>query len=379
MSMVLNEEQSLLKDTIKGFLNAEAPVEAMREIRDSQDAIGYKPQLWQALSELGLPATVIDEAYGGLSFGYLGMGAALEEMGRTLTASPMFSTSVLGASLIELAGSDEQKQQLLPELAAGNLTVALAIDEGLHHAPLSTELSIDVQGEALVLNGKKTFVPDGHSADKLIVVGRSAGESGEAKGLSLVLLDRASQGVTVQRTTMMDGRNAANISFDQVSVSSSALLGELHRAARPLLTTLDRGAICMAAEMLGGSTELFERTLEFIKEREQFGVKIGSFQALQHRCAKMFCELERCKSAVLSGLSDIDENVKHLAVSASLAKTLANDCYQLISNEAIQLHGGMGITDELEIGLFLKRARVCMQILGDSNYHRDRYASMLGY
>jgi len=379
MSMVLNQEQNLLKNTVKGFLNSEAPVAAMREIRDNQESVGYKQELWQALSELGLPATAIDEAYGGLSFGYLGLGAALEEMGRTLTASPMFSTAVLGASLIELAGSEEQKQQLLPEIAAGKLTVALAIDEGMHHAPLATELSIEAQGEALVINGKKTFVLDGHCADKLIVVGRSAGEKGDKQGLSLVLLDRDNQGLTVQRTTMMDGRNAANITFDRVSVSNSALLGELHRAARPLFTTLDRGAICMAAEMLGGCSELFERTLVFIKEREQFGVKIGSFQALQHRCAKIFCELERCKSAVLSGLSDIDKNVKHLAVSASLAKTLANDCYQLISNEAIQLHGGMGITDELDIGLFLKRARVCMQILGDSNYHRDRYATMLGY
>jgi len=379
MSMVLNEEQNLLKDTIKNFLNSEAPVQAMREIRDNHNAKGYQQVLWQALAELGLPATVIDEAYGGLSFGYLGLGAALEEMGRTLTASPMFSTAVLGVSLIELAGSDEQKQRLLPEIAEGRLTVAVAIDEGLHHAPLQTALSIEQQKETLLINGKKTFVLDGHSADKLIVVGRSEGKPGDAKGLSLALVDPEQKGVTVQRTTMMDGRNAANITFDQVSVPNSALLGELNRAARPLLNTLDRGAICIAAEMLGGCSELFERTLEFIKEREQFGVKIGSFQALQHRCSKMFCELERCKTAVLSGLSDIDKEVAHLSVSASLAKTLANDCYQLISNEAIQMHGGMGITDELEVGLFLKRARVSMQILGDSNYHRDRYATMLGY
>lgn len=379
MSMVLNEEQNLLKDTVKAFLNNKAPVEAMREIRDSQDTTGYKQELWQELSELGLPATVISETYDGLNFGYLGLGAALEEMGRTLTASPIFSTTVLGASLIELAGNTEQQQLLLPQIAAGKLTVALAIDEGLHHAPLSTDLSIEPQNDTLLINGKKTFVLDGHSADKLIVVGRSSGEPGQTKGLSLVLLDPNAQGITVQRTVLMDGRNAANITFDQVSVSNNALLGELNKAARPLLTTLDRGAICIAAEMLGGCTEVFERTLEYIKEREQFGVKIGSFQALQHRCSKMYCELERCRTAVLSGLSDIDNQVAHLSVSSSLAKALANDCYQLISNEAIQLHGGMGITDELEIGLFLKRARVSMQILGDSNYHRDRYATLLGY
>ena len=379
MSMVLNEQQQLLQDTVREFLNDKAPVAALRQLRDSRDATGYSKALWQELAALGVAAIVMPEEFGGLGFGFAGLGAVLQETGRNLTASPLLASVVLGASAIELGGTEAQQQTLLPAVASGELTLALAIDEGHHFNPLHTSVSLSGAGDDQHLNGRKVFVVDGHSADKLIVVARSSAAPGNAEGLTLVLLDREQAGITVERTTLMDGRNAASIEFDQVAVSAAQLLGARDQGWALLQPVLDRGAICLAAEMLGGATEIFERTLEYIKEREQFDVKIGSFQALQHRCSQMFCQLELCRSAVLYALSRLDKNSLDLPVQASLAKALANDCYQLISNEAVQMHGGMGVTDELDIGLFLKRARVSMHLLGDASYHKDRYASLLGY
>ena len=212
-----------------------------------------------------------------------------------------------------------------------------------------------------------------------MVVVRSSGNPGDTKGLSLVLVDSNAAGLQTNRIQYMDGRNAANIIFNNVRVKQDQVIGELGGAHTIVQHVLDRGVIAISAEMLGGCQEVFDRTLQYLREREQFGVKIGTFQALQHRAAQMFCQLERSKSAVLSALSSLDKNSPDISLQASLAKTLINDCYQHVSNEAIQMHGGMGITDELDIGLFLKRARVSLQILGDSDYHKNRYAQLMGY
>ncbi len=379
MALVLNEEQRLLKDTARDFLSENAPVEALRKLRDSKDDTGYSKELWAQMVELGWAGIVLPEAYGGLDFGFLGLGAMIEESGRTLTASPLFSTVVLGASAIALGGSEAQKTALLPAVAGGELTLALALEESNHHDPAGVALSATASGDGYTLNGVKTFVPDGHSADKLVVVARSSGEAGSTGGLSLFLVDADTQGVSISRRIMADSRNAAQIRFDQVSVGADALIGEPDQAWPVLDAVLDRGRICLAAEMLGGALECFERTVEYLKEREQFGVKIGSFQALKHRSAIMFTELEMCKSVVLDALSAIDDNRADLGQLASLAKARLNDVYTLVTNEAVQMHGGIGVTDELEIGFFLKRARMAVQLLGDTGFHRDRYATLCGY
>ena len=379
MTMVLNEEQGQLKNTAREFLNQNAPVASLRGLRDAKDALGYSTELWQQMAELGWSSIILPEAYDGLDFGFLGLGAVLEETGRTLTASPLLATVVLGASGIILGGSDQQKQELLPQIAAGQLTLALALEESNHHNPADCSLSATKTDEGWQLNGQKQFVIDGHSADQLLVVARTSGQPGSTEGISLFLVDAGSAGVCRQRTLMMDSRNAANISFDAVSVAPENLLGEVDKGWDVLEPLLDRGRIAIAAEMLGGCLEVFERTLAYLKEREQFGVKIGSFQALKHRAAHLFTEIELCKSIVIDALGAVDERPADLPLMASLAKAKLNETFHLVTNEGVQLHGGFGVTDDLEIGFFLKRSRVLEQALGNTGYHRDRYATLRGY
>lgn len=379
MALVLNEEQRLLKDTAKDFLSENMPVEALRKLRDSGDAIGYSKAQWQQMCELGWASIVLPEEYDGLDFGFMGLGAIIEESGRTLAASPLLSTVVLGASAVLLAGNDAQKSAILPKVASGEITLALALEEGHHHAPQDTALSARREGQGYLLNGAKSFVPDGHSADKLVVVARTSGEAGDREGLSLFLVDGNSAGLTRQPRNMVDSRGAAALRFDNLELGADALLGDLDNAWPVLEAVLDRGRICLAAEMLGGALECFERTVEYLKERDQFGVKIGSFQALQHRASLMYIELELAKSVLLDAFSAIDDQRADLAQLASLAKARMNDVFELVTNEAVQMHGGIGVTDELEIGFFLKRSRVATQLLGNSGYHRDRYASLCGY
>ena len=231
------------------------------------------------------------------------------------------------------------------------------------------------------LSGKKTFVLDGHIADKLIVVARTSGEQRARAGLTLFMVDRDAPGVSVTRTIMADSRNAANVSLDNVAVSADAVIGAVDGGADILDPALDIARIGLAAEMLGGTLECFERTVAYLKERKQFGVAIGSFQALKHRAANMFCEIELSKSCVLEALTALDEgrDATEVAKLASLAKAKVGETYGLVSREGIQMHGGIGMTDEFEIGFFIKRAAVAEQTFGDVNYHRNRYGELEGY
>ena len=379
MPLALNEEQRMLRDTARDFLQNNAPVSLMRQLRDEGNTHGYSTAVWQQMVEMGWPAVAIPEAYGGLGFGYLGAGTILEEAGKTLAHSPFYSTVALGAAAISLAGNEEQKSTLLEKIAAGELTLALAHEESNHHNPTHVQLSANITGDTLTLNGKKLFVCEGAVADKLIVCVRTQGHSDDSDGISLVLIDRESAGISTQVTNMIDSRNYADISFDNVKVSKQNMLGELHKGYQTLDKVFDYGRICLAAEMIGGAQAMLDKTVEYLKDREQFGRKIGSFQALQHRAAKMFAELEVARSAVVAGLSAIDDNSDDLASIASMAKTLANDSYRLITDEAVQMHGGIGLTDEMDIGFYLKRCRICIHSLGDSGFHKDRYASLQNF
>jgi len=300
----------------------------------------------------------------------------MEECGRTLTASPLFATAVLGTSAILHGGSQEQKSELLGQVVAGDLLLALALEESPHHNPYGVMAKAESSGDGYKVSGSKKFVLDGHVADKLVVVARSSGQAGDRDGLTLVLVDREGDGVSVTRTIMADSRNAANVEFDG---AEGILLGEAGKGADVLDRLLDAGRILLSAEMLGGIQECFERTLEYLKTREQFGVPIGSFQALKHRAAQMFCEVELSKSVVLEALSALDDDSEQIAELACLSKARLNDTYNLVSSEGIQMHGGIGMTDEYEIGFFLKRSRVCEHTLGGSAFHRDRYGVLQGY
>ncbi len=379
MALVLNEEQRFLQDTAREFLDNNAPVEALRTLRDQRDPTGYSQELWQQMAELGWASIILPEQFGGLEFGFLGLGVVIEEAGRKLSASPMFASAVVGASALLLGGSESQKEALLPLIASGQLTLALALEESPHHRPTRIDTTATATANGYQIDGSKSFVLDGHSADKLLVVTRSDGETNDQEGLSLFLVDKDAAGVSCQRTIMADSRNAANISFDKVEVGTDALVGELNQGWQILEPVLDRGRVAMAAEMMGIAQEAFERTVEYLKEREQFGALIGSFQALQHRAAHMQAELELARSVILQALSTVDDAPEQLPLLASLAKARLNELVKLVTNEAVQMHGGIGVTDELEIGFFLKRARVAVQIFGDTGFHKDRYATLCGY
>ena len=382
MSLVLSEDQQLLKDSAKAFVDQNAPVSVLRGLRDSKDAQGYDQNLWRQMLELGWAGMAIPEAYGGFEFGYGGLGVVLEESGRTLVSSPLIATVLLGASAINELGSDAQKSEFLPQVVSGELLLALAIDEKPHHRPCRIETSAVKSGEGYVLNGCKTFVLDGHIANKLVVVARTAGAIDDEAGLSVFLVDAAAEGVSINRSWMVDSRNSAMLSLNNVKVGADALLGAEGDAYTSLTRVLDIGRICIAAEMLGSMQQAFEITLDYLKQREQFGVLIGSFQGLQHRAAEMYSEIELCKSAVraaLAALDDADKNDADIAEFASIAKAKLSEVATLVSNEAVQMHGGIGMTDEYDIGFYMKRARVAAAFLGDALFHRERYASLNGF
>ena len=379
MALVLSEEQTMLRDMAKQFFSEQVPVTNLRQLLDDGSEDGFDRDVWKQIVELGFAGILIPEEMGGTGFGPMGIGIVMQEAGRTLAASPLYSTAVLGAGMIMAAGSENQKKELLPQIATGELLLALAIDETNHHNPTNIAMAATRDGNDFVLSGEKKFVIDGHIADKLIVAARTSGEAGDPKGISAFLIDANTPGVTITRTHMVDTRNAANISFDGVKVQSDALLGSADGAYPELENVLDMGRVCLSAEMLGGIETVFDTTLTYLKERKQFDAIIGTFQALQHRAAEMFCEVEICQSVVLDALSALEERRNDIPRAASLAKARLSDASRLITNEGVQMHGGIGMTDAVDVGLFLKRARVQAQMLGDANFHRSRYADLGGY
>jgi acyl-CoA dehydrogenase len=379
MALVLNEQQALLKRTAEEFFAAKAPVAALRALRDKRDIDGFSRPFWQEIVGMGWPAAFLPEQYGGLGLGFTELGVVLQASGRTLVASPLFSSVVLAASAILLGGNETQKSSLLPRIGSGDLLVSLAMQEGPHHRPHSVATTATPGGDNFVLNGHKVHVVDGHVADQLLVVARTGGDTNDEYGLSLFLVNRIRTGVSVTRRTMVDSRNMAEVTLRDVAVSRADLLGELNQGYALLSRVIDRGNIALAAEMLGSAQAAFERTMDYLKHRQQFDQFIGSFQALQHRAAKMFCELELSRSVVLRALQAVDEDAETIPLMASFAKVQVAETLRLVSDEAIQMFGGIGMTDEEDIGFYLKRARIAQQLLGDEHYHVQRYATLRGY
>ena len=381
MALTLNEEQQLLKDTAREFVQKNAPISHFRELRDLNDDKCYSQDLWKKMADLGWAGILIDEEYGGSNFGMVGLGAVLEETGRNLVPSPLISTALLGASIIQLAGNENQKKDLLPKISEGKLTTALALDEGARHDPLNISTFCVKKEKNLVLEGRKTFVVDGQSANLLIVVARNSEPNNKEESdvsRSMYLVDPKKAGVKIIKTRMIDSRSYCEIIFDKVKVKEEDRLGE-QNVVGIIDDVLERVQIGISAEMLGNALEAFDQTIQYLKDRKQFGKPIGSFQALQHRAAHMFSELELTKSSVQGALNAIDENSNDKSRYASLAKFKAGETLNLVSNEAVQMHGGVGVTDEFDIGFFLKRARVAEQMFGSSDYHLDRYAVLSEY
>ena len=379
MKLVLNEEQQMLSDSAKDFAANRTPVNHFRSLRDNNDPLNWDKDVFKEMVDLGWAGILIPQEFGGSDFGLAGISVIMQEVGKTLTPSPLFATAVMGASAINTFGTQEQKAEYLPKIAAGNITTAIAIDEESHHAPFNSMAQAELVGDEWVLNGKKKFVVDGASADILIVLAMTSGIKGDKAGLTLFIVDANHTGVEIIKTDMADCRNYANIVLDNVKISKDALLGDQESGGEAIDKILDEGRIALSAEMLGNSEAAFEMTLNYLKERKQFGVLIGTFQALQHRAAEMFCEIELTKSAVMAAMQGADENNNDLQRMASLAKSIAGETLYLVSNESVQMHGGIGVTDEYDIGFYMKRARVAEVIFGGANFHQERYANLSNF
>jgi alkylation response protein AidB-like acyl-CoA dehydrogenase len=379
MTLVLNEEQSMLRESARDFLHSRAPVSHLRQLRDSQEPAGFSSELWTEMVDMGWAAILIPESYGGLEYGHTGLGLVLEQCGMTLSPSPLFSTALLGVSALLLGGNEAMCKQWLPGIASGEALLGLAFEESHRHNPADVATTAVADGGGYRLNGRKTAVIDGSTAHAFIVSARSqAGLTGK-EGISLFLVPADCDGLKLEVTENLDNRRVANLDFNDVRVSESQLLGPVDNAYPVLESVLDRGRVGIAAELLGVSQAVFDLTVQYLKERKQFGVPIGSFQALQHRAATLFGEIELCKSVVLKALQALDDGSDDIPVLASLAKAKCGEVARLATAEAIQMHGGIGMTDEYDLGFYIKRWRSLNQQLGDSRYHLDRFASLRGY
>lgn len=378
MSFILSEDQQMLRDTAMAFARDEMPVTRLRDLRDN-GANGVDAEIRGKLAELGFFGVLVPEEFDGVGLGMVAMGQIMEAQGRTIAATPLLQSAILSASALILGGSEAQKTTWLPKIASGETTVALAVDEGTHHAPLNIATEAERNGQGYTLNGAKRFVTDGHHADMFIIAARTFGEAGQAHGISLFLVPNDANGLTVQALNTVDSHGAAHLHLEDLAVTEDNVIGAVDAGWEVLEPTLDRGRIALAAEALGSAQAAFDMTLEYLQTRKQFGQLIGSFQSLQHRAAQMFTELELTRSCIAAALTGVDEGNKNVAELSSLAKAKASDLIHLVSNETVQFHGGIGMTDDHDSGLYMKRARVQEALLGGATYHRDRYAKLNGF
>lgn len=381
---MLNQEQQMLKDMAAQWVQDRLPVTALRSLYDHggggrAGSQGYDPTVWTEMAEMGWTGILVPEQFGGSDFGYRSAALVLEELGRTLAASPLLSSALVATSALRLGGTEAQQARWLRGIADGSVIGTLALEEGPHHAPEKTALTASATGKGWALSGIKRPVQDGMIATLAIVAARTSGQSGDRDGITLFLVDSAAAGLTREPLNQIDARLPAVYRFDGMSVGAEAILGGVDQGADLLDAIRDRAAVGIATEMLGSATQAFETTLDYLKTRVQFGAVIGSFQALQHRAAEMFGELQLARSAVEAALDAIDAQHPGLPALASLAKATMGEVLHEISQQMVQLHGGIGMTHEHDAGLYLKRARVAEQCYGSTAWHRERWARLNGY
>ena len=362
----LTDEHRMLQDSARDFVRDKLPTTVLRSVRDTRNADGFDRAHWAEMAAMGWTGIIVPEAHGGADLGYRGLGLVLEETGRTLAPSPLLSTAMIGATALVHGASDTARTKWLAKIADGSLIAALAVDEGPHHAPKRTKTAATGAGESVTIKGAKSYVADGQAADLLLVVARGK------DGLQLVAVEAGAAGVARKALTTVDSRGAADITFDS---APGVVLGDEKLVER----VLDAARIGLAAEMLGTSTQAFEVIAEYLKTRTQFGQLIGSFQAMQHRAGKMLVDLELTRSCVVAALSALEDGRADVAELASLAKARASETIHLVSNEMVQMHGGIGMTDVHDSGLYMKRARVTEALYGGASFHRDRFAGIKGF
>lgn len=379
MSLILTDEQTMLRDSVQQFLSDCAPVAQLRQLRDSCDVIGFSRPLWQRFAEMGFTGVLVPDAFGGLGLGYVDASLVMEQIGHQLAASPFLSSSIIAVCALRQSISEAQQRTWLPRLASGEAIATLAVDETTKHRPTQIALNASRNAQGYLLDGAKTFVLDAHVANLLVVAARTAGQPGDTAGITMLLVDPKARGVEIERTIMTDSHNAGRISFRKVQVDADAVLGQADQGWQVLSAILDVGRAAAAAELLGLADEVFARTVSYLKVRRQFDRPIGEFQALQHRAAVMYCELEITRAAVIDAHYQLDAGSAKSGEAVAIAKARAGRTATLVVQEGVQMHGGIGMTDEFDIGFFMKRARVLQELFGDANYHLNQLACRRGY
>ena len=378
MPMYYDEDQSMLKDSAREFMKSEAPAKHFREFRDKNCKDGFSHALWQQFAEMGFTGILIPEEEGGLGLGHVEAGIVLEEMGRNLSPSPFLSTSVAGVEALK-AGPKAMRDRWFPGIIAGETVLALAVDEGAKHNPARINMAAERSGNGFKLTGKKQFVMQGASADMIIVAARTSGQSGETDGLTLFAVDKEAAGMTMDAARMVDSSVAAHIDFDSVEVDADAVIGEVDQGWTVLAKVLNAGRIGAAAEAAGVGGGAMDITVDYLKTRKQFDTIIGEFQALQHRTAHLYSEMEIARAAILKAQQLLDQDSDAAPLMVSVAKSKAAKAANLAVREGVQMHGGIGMTDEYDIGLYMKRDRGLNEFFGDANYHANLVAEMSGY
>jgi alkylation response protein AidB-like acyl-CoA dehydrogenase len=378
MAMSLTEDQSMLRDSARDFMKTEAPVTHFRKFRDMECKDGFSHDLWKQFAEMGFTGILIPEAEGGLGMGHIEAGIVLEEIGRNLSPSPFLSTSIAAVEALK-AADKAMRDRWYPSILSGDAVIGLAIDEGNKHRPEKTALRAERSGNGFKLSGKKQFVVQGASADMLIIAARTAGVPGETDGLTLFAVDREAAGLSTEAARLVDANMAAHLTLDGVEVTSDAVIGDVDGGWVTLSKILDAGRVGAAAEMVGVGSGAMDITFDYLKQRKQFGQLIGEFQALQHRAAHLYGEIEGARSIVLKAQNLLDEGHANAEQYVAAAKAKAGLAANLAVREGVQMHGGMGMTDEYDIGLYMKRERSLNEFFGDTSFHADRLAKMNGY
>jgi len=380
MQLVLTEDQTLLARTAHDFITASPPIARLRKLRDTRDDRGYALDRFTRMAELGWTSIPFSEQDGGLGMGFAEVVLVTEAMGRGLAPEPYVPSIVLAGRAVALGGSAAQKASWLGPAMAGDKILALAHTRRRARFDLTcVPVRAAQQGGGFRLTGQATQVWGGHLADAYVVAARTAGQDGDRDGLTLFLVPAQAPGLASERQHRVDSLNAAQLTFEDVELREADVLGGVGQGHALLTRVVDEATVALAGEMLGGMAEAFDRTLGYLRERRQFGVAIGSFQALKHRAARLYIELELSRSTVMAAARALDAQRADAAQLVSLAKAKLSEAYCLVANEAVQLHGGIGMTDEHDIGFFLKRARACEMTFGDAAYHRDRFATLGGY
>lgn len=378
MPLFHTEEQIMLADVSRTFFAGEAPRAQLRALRDAGDRTGFSPGLWKAFADLGFTGVRVGEIYGGCGLGHVEAGILAEEIGRALTPSPFLTTSVGLAEALELAPK-AIRGRWLPAMTRGELVGALALDEGPKHRPQHIAMRAEAIEGGYLLFGEKRFVAHGHLADLVVVAARTSGEPDDPAGVTLFLVEGGSPNLHAEVSALVDASVSARMRFDGVRVGEDAVLGQVAAGASALAVLLAALRAGAAAELVGVADGALAMTLDYLKQRRQFGRPIGSFQALQHRTAHLYAELEVARAAVLKAQQLLDAGAPQGPAFAMVAKGVAGAASLLVVQEAVQMHGGMGMTDECDIGLYMKRQRVLAEMFGDTDYHAEQLARLSGY